>query len=368
MDAVTHVALGAILAEVQRKPNVSKCILLVGSLAQLFPDIDGVGAFVLSTDSNLLFHRGITHSLLAVLILPPVFAGAATKLNGHSYGFWWSFFSVQYAVHIFVDLFNAYGVGLLEPFSGEKYSWHSVYVADIVFMLVTVTSAIVIFYTRDGFLRQKWAFGALILCAFYMLYAVRNKIVVNQFIKTSLYEQHISYQRLLTTPTPFNSWLWYAAAECDSGYFVTHRSIYDKSTFASFTFVPRNDTLLVEVLDKQLVANLMSFSDGYFVVQQWGDTLVFNNLQFGQIHGWNNPAARFAFHYYLNYPAENTMVMQRGRATGWTLLSIKALLWRIIHEEKKISVSGAPSANDGCFHVSEQHALGRNCHVQVAGC
>jgi inner membrane protein len=56
---------------------------------------------------------------------------------------------------------------------------------------------------------------------------------------------------------------------------------------------------------------------------------VFNNLRFGQIAGWHNPRAPFAFHYYLNNPDENLMVIQRGRFTGWNSKTATSLINRI---------------------------------------
>jgi inner membrane protein len=45
--------------------------------------------------------------------------------------------------------------------------------------------------------------------------------------------------------------------------------------------------------------------------------------------GWQNPRAKFVFHYYLQHPQENKLVVQRGRFEGWNRTSIQALLKRI---------------------------------------
>ena len=76
--------------------------------------------------------------------------------------------------------------------------------------------------------------------------------------------------------------------------------------------------------------NLVRFSQGYYTVEQWHDTLVFNDLRFGQMIGWQDPGrARFAFHYFLQYPNENDIVVQRGRFANWDWKAARELLDRI---------------------------------------
>ena len=43
----------------------------------------------------------------------------------------------------------------------------------------------------------------------------------------------------------------------------------------------------------------------------------------------NDPKERFVFHYFLQYPTENKLVVQRGRFTGWNKEEIKFLLSRM---------------------------------------
>ncbi|MFN6374619.1 MAG: metal-dependent hydrolase, partial [Chitinophagia bacterium] len=62
-------------------------------------------------------------------------------------------------------------------------------------------------------------------------------------------------------------------------------------------------------------------------VEKQQDTLVFNDLRFGQINGWQNPRSGFTFHYYLSHPEDNDIVVQRGRFAGFNMASAR-VLWR----------------------------------------
>jgi len=63
--------------------------------------------------------------------------------------------------------------------------------------------------------------------------------------------------------------------------------------------------------------------------KKWGDTLVFNDLRFGQIMGWQDPKGKFVFHYFLKDSADNALVVQRGRLEGWNKDAFNSLLKRI---------------------------------------
>jgi inner membrane protein len=93
-------------------------------------------------------------------------------------------------------------------------------------------------------------------------------------------------------------------------------------------FFPRNEYLLRNVSDHAALQNLKRFSKGFYTVSLQTDTLVFNDLRFGQIAGWQHAGAPFVFHYFLQHSG-NTLVVQRGRFAGWSRESIAALLQRI---------------------------------------
>jgi inner membrane protein len=57
---------------------------------------------------------------------------------------------------------------------------------------------------------------------------------------------------------------------------------------------------------------------------------VFNDLRFGQMTGWYDPASKFVFHYYLQKgDRENKLVVQRGRFANWNRSTTESLLKRI---------------------------------------
>ena len=115
----------------------------------------------------------------------------------------------------------------------------------------------------------------------------------------------------------------------DSGFHVGFRSVFDVNKEIDFEYFTRNDSLLKPLADHEDLHRLIRFSKGFYTVEKWNDTLVFNDLRFGQIIGWHNPKEKFVFHYFLQHQDENTFVVQRGRFTAWNWEIVKTLINRI---------------------------------------
>jgi inner membrane protein len=178
-----------------------------------------------------------------------------------------------------------------------------------------------------------------------------NKWRIDGVVERQLRQQSIRYDRYFTTPTPLNSLLWYVVAADSSGNEYTgYRSVFDSpGRPIVFRLRPRGDSLLRAgggvlagedaqvkeggmmrgLHDHRDVGYLLRFAQGYYTVERWGDTLVFNVPRFGEMRGWDDPGARFVFHYYLNDPGHNGMVVQRGRLAGWDRKAWEDFLRRI---------------------------------------
>ena len=333
MDSLTHIALGACMGEAFAGKTLGKKAMLWGALAQSIPDIDFIAAFWLNTTSSLLAHRGFTHSLLFCTLITPLFALMAERLHRpHDIRLkqWLLFFGGVIFIHIFIDAFNNYGVGWFEPFTHRRISFNAIYVADPFFSIwPALACAALIVLKRNNQQRKKWWRAGLGLSAVYLLYCLFNKAVINREVKNILQQQHITYTNYFTTPAPLQNWLWFVAAGDANGYHVGYRSVFDGKKEIAFQYFPRNDSLLQPFKNHTDLQQLIRFSQQFYTVEKWNDTLVFNDLRFGQVIGWQNSKEHFAFHYFLKYPTQNKLVVQRGRFEGWNWQTAKSLFERI---------------------------------------
>ena len=321
MDSITHLALGACMGEAFAGKTLSKKAMLWGAMAQSIPDIDFISSFWMDTSSGLLAHRGFTHSILFCAIITPLFGLLAERWHRpHNISLqkWILFFGAVIFIHIFIDTFNNYGVGWFEPFSHQRISFNAIYVADPFFSLWPGIACVFLVFLKGRIpQRKKWWRMGLGLSGLYLLYCLANKTKINTDVKEILQKQQISYTRYFTTPAPLQNWLWYVVAGTDSGYHVGFRSVFDSKKEIIFQYFPCNDSLLNPVKNQEDLQQLIRFSQQFYTVEKWHDTLVINDLRFGQIMGWQNPTGKFAFHYFLQQPADNKMVVQRGRFEGW---------------------------------------------------
>ncbi len=333
MDSLTHIALGACMGEAFAGKKLGKKAMLWGALAQSVPDIDFVTSFWMNTSSNLLAHRGFTHSFLFCAIITPLLAFLAAYLHrphNISLSKWLQFFGGTIFVHIFIDAFNNYGVGWFEPFSHIRISFNAIYVADPFFSIwVGLAFVMLLLLKRTSALRRKVWLTGLAMSGLYLIYTIFNKTIIDKDVREILQKQQIAYSRYFTTPAPLQSWLWYVVAESDSGYQIGFRSFFDKKKQISFQYFPRNKSLLDNMNGNEDLFKLIRFSKQYYTIEKWHDTLVFNDLRFGQIIGWQNPKQKFVFHYFLTQPNANTLVVQRGRFEGWDMNVFFSLLKRI---------------------------------------
>jgi len=336
MDSITHIALGACIGEASISKQAGKKALLLGAIAQNLPDIDVVASLWLPSTENLLFHRGFTHSFLFGAVAACLLSVILRKIFGFrnvSFVKLSVFFCLQMWLHDLLDTCNAYGTGLFEPFSHQRFSFHLLYVADPFFSISLVIAffALVILKKHSP-ARKRWLIAGLIPASFYLLYSIYNKASINRQVEKSLLITHVPYKTAIITPTPFNSFLWYIVAAADSGYFVGYRSIFDKdSLLVPFTYYPKNEQFLQSADKNVNVKQLLRFADHYYTVQYIHDSvLVFNVLRFGQVLGWQNAKADFAFQYFLSSSYDNSLVVQRGRFRGWNRKTLTRMYKRIM--------------------------------------
>lgn len=313
--------------------KVGKKAMLWGILAQSIPDIDFVASLWLNTSDNLLAHRGFTHSFLFALLITPLIAFAAYSLHKpHNISFvrWFFFIGSVIFMHDFLDAFNNYGVGWLEPFSHVRISFNTIYVADPFFSIVPGISIVLLLLLRikNSYRKIIWKTG-LLIPLFYLFYALANKLYVTNQTQKILANQNITYNKLLITPAPLQTWLWFVAAGNDSGFYTGYRSVFDIQQKMDFHFTPKNDSLKVLVKETEQINKLIRFSQQFYTLEKRKDSLILYDLRFGQIIGWQNKTEQYAFYYYLQPDVDNTLVVQRGRFAKWDKKSFRSLLRRI---------------------------------------
>jgi inner membrane protein len=138
--------------------TVGKKAIIWGILAQSIPDIDFLAAFWLDTPSNLLAHRGFTHSILFSVLMTMLLATLAERWHRpHNIALarWVAFFGSVILGHIFLDAFNNYGVGWFEPFNHSRISFNILYVADPFFSVAPAIAFVMLLWFKKKKYQKK---------------------------------------------------------------------------------------------------------------------------------------------------------------------------------------------------------------------
>ncbi len=335
MDSITHIALGACIGEAFFEKGFGKKGMLWGALAQSIPDIDFLAGLWLDIPSQLLAHRGFTHSFLFAFLIVPYFALLADKIHRpHNIRFrtWILFFSCEVLVHLLLDSLNTYGIGWLEPFNHSRFAFGIIFVADPLFSIIPIISVIILFLLHAHHRKRSfwWKFG-LTAPLFYILICFHFKCYIDRLTEKRLNQLKLSYISFHTSPAPLQNALWYVYAKTDSGFVTGYINVFNGGLDLHPTLYKRNDALIKEINNHESLQELIRFSQGNYVLKKRGNEIIFNDIRFGQSYGWENKHSPFVFQYVLTHEVNSRLRIQRGRSMVFHQHHFWSLLRRMVH-------------------------------------
>jgi inner membrane protein len=149
MDTLTHALSGALLARATAPRAATaggvslRRRIVVGALAAAFPDLDFVLGFI-SPSAYLLYHRGVTHSIIMLPFWAFVLAWPFARLDP-ARPRWQAYFWVvagSLGIHILGDLITSFGTVLLAPFSDRRFAFDTTFIIDLWFSAVIVAALV----------------------------------------------------------------------------------------------------------------------------------------------------------------------------------------------------------------------------------
>lgn len=352
MDSVTQLTLGAAVGELVLGQKIGNQAILWGALAGTLPDLDVLASPWLDDLGFLIHHRGITHSLLTVILVAPALAGLAFWGYGNgtdvpTFSQWsWLFFWCL-LTHVLLDACTTYGTPLLLPFSDYRVAFNNIFIVDPLYTLPMLVGVLVCLLLPADDPTRRWVnYVGVGLSCLYLGMTFMNKYRAHRSFTQSLAEKGISPKRMMTGPTPLNSVLWYCFAQVEDGFYVGYHSLLDAESRVCFEYLPRNDDLLADLKDAFPVERLIWFANGYYAVRQEDGGLVFHVLKFG-IFSFDADVEHVAFSYKIARNEDGQIVVEKlprrgdldwGRAfaTLWDRIKGKAAKRHVAEIEGKV--------------------------------
>jgi inner membrane protein len=318
MDSLSQLALGAavsVAVMARRKgstptptPTPRRTALWKaaawGAVAGTLPDLDVLishGDPIL----DMVLHRSETHALFWLALFSLPFGWLVAWLSGDKAHWrrWWAAMALALLTHPLLDAMTVYGTRLLLPFSDVPLGVGSIFIIDPLYTLPLLVGLAVALALRNRVGLRANAVG-LALSTAYLGWSMAAQQHVAGVDAAALQQQGITAERVLVTPTPFNTVLWRVLAVAPDGVHEGFYSLVDKPGPLRFDRFARDvalDARLAAALSPQSSSHssaqspaqaLRDFSRGFYRVDASADgqRVLITDLRMGQ-----EPAYAFSF-------------------------------------------------------------------------
>ncbi len=339
MDPVTHLLTGAAIGEAYLGKKAGNKAVLWGAAAGILPDIDVLLGQFMSMVNEFTFHRGVTHSIVFVLMISPVFGIFLNKIYKNtpvSWKRWTVLFLLALTSHLLLDFFTNWEMLLFWPLD-YKVANQNIFVIDPLFTLPLLVCIVWMMFKRQkSQIRKKLAVAGLLISTGYMTLTLINKVYINRIFADALAEQNISYIKFKTKPTVFNNILWVVTAETSKGFYIGYYSHFDEDKNIAFHFFEKKHYLIEPYLHHTDVQKMLDFTMGYFTVEQKADTVVINDLRFGQRAGWELGKGNFVFSYFIIPENDGVRIEDRRNTVKEAGKMLRPLWARMLGDESVV--------------------------------
>jgi len=156
MDTVTHGIVGSLIAKGYFSEKHGRVATFAATLGAVFPDGDVVTeAFSQDPLAVVKFHRGITHSWVALPFFAVIFAwlthwiARRRGIETPSWGILSLIYGVAIASHIALDGMTSFGTRMWDPLSENRVAWDFLFIIDFVFTSIALLPQIGAWICRD---------------------------------------------------------------------------------------------------------------------------------------------------------------------------------------------------------------------------
>ncbi len=275
MDSVTQAALGAAVAHGCWHRQLGRRALGWGLLFGTLPDLDILVFPWLDPVQRLLFHRGESHALWAMIVGAALFAPLLARIHLNPtpprvsltrrdafVGLW-----LIFASHVLIDVFTVYGTQLLAPFSRHGFGLNNLFIIDPLYTAPLVFGILLALVLRSPRARHLANVAGLALSTLYVAWSfVAQARAAMVFAQARVSAGHeVAPGRVITSATALNTVLWRHLAETEDGFVVGHWSWLDRDNSVRFDLIPRNAAAIpAAVRSSRAFATVEWFSQGFW--------------------------------------------------------------------------------------------------------
>lgn len=360
MDSITQAALGGVVGELTLGRKLGWKGMAWGAFFGTLPDLDILAYPFLDEVGKLKWHRGISHSIVMMVVAAFLFARPLARLHrkkGVSVRRAGWFVFLVWSTHVLIDVFTVYGTQVFEPFSDHRVAWNNLFIIDLFF---TAPLLVVIFYRMGaGLLRLRewfvWRYSgadpddwpepeeeslrpaqtAILLSSLYVLFSFVMKFWATHQLEDRMAEVIPGGELVAVSPTPLNSILWRGLIETEEGYFVSHWSPFDDGP-SGYHFLAKNHELAGKFEGQELFDALKWFARDRWVARSLpGGKVQFIDVRFGESRDFEAHRLVPMFQWHLSYDDNGHMEAISHRPTRIEVKRSLVAIWQRLLGNRK---------------------------------
>ena len=263
MDTGTHITMGVALAgmatldpAVQQDPTLFQAIMIGTIAGSHAPDFDTV----LKLKNNAVYlrhHRGVTHSIPAVILWGLLISGLIyIFLPSVSFLHLWLWTFLAVFLHVFVDIFNAYGTQAYRPFTNNWIAYGFINTFDPIIFGLHIVGIV------------AWLFGAPPGTVFLSLYVILILYYIKRYLQKKALVHKIeryygNVEGIATSPTIKQN-IWRLAITTEDSFYVARAIDGNIQIVDKFHRLPLpNNKIIATAKEDKNVSAFLSFSPVY---------------------------------------------------------------------------------------------------------
>ena len=301
MDSVSQAALGAAVGiAVMGRSRPLWQAALSGAVVGTLPDLD---VFIDKGDAirDMVLHRAETHAFFWQALASPLPAIALAWITRSRQLVvrWWVMVLLVLFTHSMLDALTIYGTRIALPFSDYPVGLGSLFIIDPLYTLPLLIGLTLALFLRTPH-RRRWNTLGLVLSTLYAGWAVAAQSHVTRLVMQTPQAVGLPAQRVLVTPTPFNTVLWRIVLLHDDHYAEGFYSLLDPlvepGRAIHFEPYPRGAELEQQTAAFDDANLIREFSKGFYALADDGRRIRITDLRMGQ-HPYYAFSFAFAEHH-----------------------------------------------------------------------
>lgn len=333
MDSLTQALLGAATFGIVKHKDIGKKSLLIGAIAGTIPDLDVFFAPFYSEISFLSVHRGISHSIILAVSLSLLLGIIFHKIykKSQTMSSWILAFFLAIMTHSLLDWCTTYGTKLLNPFSDHLFSTNNIHVFEPIYTLILLIGMLMVLVKKTNIDKaQKTIRISLLLSTLYLSWTFVSKSVASHQFIAALKRQNIAYEKIMVSPTPLNTVLWYGMAKTKEGYYIATYSLLDTRKDIVFYYEESANEILDNIAQNQAIHSYLQYTQDFPLIKKddMGNVKIYS-IKYGAVTYLGKPEFAYPLCFNEHELRDDKMYIEHTKKQMGPAKSYKKLFKRI---------------------------------------